>query len=173
MRRLLTASAMLPWLILPSCGDGDTEGAGKPLPDTLARNVRRVTVSAAGRVEIDAETVETYTDEDTTVFLNARIEETDPQGEPVLQGGADRIELQGNDDGSASGNIMIRNLTEDSRLEAEKLNWTDAERLLSGEGKVTVELGDGLTVSGERFQADMARETYEFSGGVQGTLEID
>ena len=78
MRRLLTASAMLPWLILPSCGDGDAEGAGKPLPDTLARNVRRVTVSAAGRVEIDAETVETYTDDDTTVFLNARIEETNP-----------------------------------------------------------------------------------------------
>ena len=163
---------MLPWLILSSCGS-DAEEAGKTLPDTVARNVRRVTVSAAGRVEVDADTVETYTDEDTTVFLNARIEETDAQGELVLKGGADRIEMEGSDDGSASGSIIIQNLADESRLEAEQLNWADSERLLSGEGKVTVELGDGLTISGERFQADLARETYEFSGGVQGTLELE
>ena len=163
---------MLLCLILPSCGH-DAEEAVKTLPDTVAQNVRRVTVSAAGRVEVDAETVETYTDEDTTVFLKARIEETDPQGELVLKGGAERIEMEGDDDGSASGGIVIQNLREESRLEAEQLDWADSERLLSGEGKITVELGDGLTISGERFQADLARETYEFSGGVQGTLELE
>ncbi|MDT8299772.1 MAG: hypothetical protein RQ801_15795, partial [Spirochaetaceae bacterium] len=139
----------------------------------VSENFRQVSVSLTGRVVIESERVEVYSDKDFSIFFDAGFREFDSDGELLLEGSAERIEIEGNRDGSAEGTIRIHDVSEDSRLEAERLEWDEGERILTGQGVVRVETGDGLAVEGRGFIADMARETYRYIDGVEGTLEIE
>jgi len=160
-------------VLLVSCRDDTAVSAALgEVPDTVSENFTQVTVSPTGRMEVTAGRVEYYQKRDTTVFTNAGLVEFNSSAEKTLEGSADRIGLDGNNSGFAEGGIVLRDFINDNRLEAEYLKWDDKERLLSGEGKVRIESGDGITITGEGFIADIARETYTFSKGVEGTLEI-
>ncbi len=117
--------------------------------------------------------METYNESDRSIFENAGMVEIKADGELSLEGGADWIELYGSGDGKASGNIVIHDLIGDSRLEAESLKWDSKNRLLTSSDEVQVSSSSGLTVRGSGFVADMARERYTFTEGVEGTLELD
>jgi|GEM_PF-667666 len=160
-------------LFLVSCKDDQAVSAALgEIPDTVSENFRQVTVSDNGRIEISAGRVEHYGKSDKTVFLDAGMTEYSSAKEKNLEGSADRIELTGNQDGFAEGLILLEDFTNDTRLEAGYLEWDHKERLLTGKGEVRIESGDGITVTGEGFSADIARETYRFTRGVKGTLEI-
>ena len=160
-------------LLLVSCRDDQAVSAALgEIPDTVSENFRQVTVSDSGRLELSARRVEHYGKSDTTVFLDAGMIEYSSSKEKNLEGRADRIELTGNQDGSAEGGIVLQDYNSDIRLEAGHLDWDHKERILSGEGSVRIESGDGITITGEGFSADTARETYRFTRGVEGSLEI-
>jgi len=161
-------------LLLVSCeDDGAVSAALGEIPDTVSENFRQVTVSSTGRLEVSAGRVEHFGKSDFTVFMDTAMVEFNSSMEKTLEGSAQRIELAGNQNGSARGGIIIQDYTGDNRLEAEYLEWDNKERMLSGEGEVRIESGDGITITGEGFTADTARETYRFSKGVKGTLEIN
>lgn len=174
MPRRFTPPILILFTLLSSCMDGAKVSAAlDEVPDTVSENLRQVSVSPTRRVVIESERVEVYSNKDFTIFSDAGFREFDSEGELLLEGNADRIEIEGNRDGSAEGTIRIYDVSEDSRLEAERLDWDDSERILTGHGVVHVETGDGLAVDGRGFIADMARETYRYTDGVEGTLEID
>ena len=171
-RFILTALVLLP--LLAGCDTGsDGLGGDTEIPDTVSVNFRQVSVTPEGRLEVTADRVEVYDESDRSVFHGAAMRETDPGGEVVLEGGADLIEEQGGGDGSAAGSIRFDDYAGDSHLEAEALDWNSSDRLLTGTDTVTITSGSGLTITGRGFVADMARERYTFTDGVEGTLELD
>jgi len=160
-------------VFLISCGDDQSVSAALgEVPDTVSDNFKQVTVSSTGRLEINAGKVEHFSNSDTTVFMDAGIVEFNSLDEKTLEGCADRIVLTGDRNGFAKGGIVLEDFTGDTRLEAEHLIWDNKERVLTGEGKVRIISGDGIQISGEGFSADTARESYSYSKGVEGTLEI-
>lgn len=173
LHRLPLTTGLLILLLLSCDGSGESGDSSTEIPDTVSENFRQVTISQEGRVEILAARVETYGTSDRTVFHQVGMRELDSDGELTLEGGADMIEVRGDGNGVAEGNIRISDLEGDSALEAESLEWNDGDRLLSGNGPVTINSGDGLSLQGEGFVADTARERYTFSDGVEGTLELD
>ena len=174
MSKLPIILLIITQILLISCDDKrDVSAALGEIPDTVSENFRQVTVSSKGRVEIEAGRVENYSKNDITVFSNAGMREFNADGEKTLEGGADRIEITGDRDGIAEGGIEIQDFSGDSRIEAEYLEWDSKNRLLTGEGVVRIESGDGLTIFGEGFIADTARESYRFTDGVEGFLELN
>ena len=170
----LTQVILILLALLSSCTDGARVSAALgEVPDTVSENLRQVSVSPTGRVVIESERVEVYSDKDLSLFFDAGFQEFGSEGELLLEGNAERIEIEGSRDGSAEGTIRIYDVSEDSRLEAERLEWDDSERILTGQGIVRIETEDGLVVEGRGFIADMARETYRYTDGVEGTLEIE
>jgi len=173
MPRYLAFFALLGWLLLSSCdSDGRAAAALGEVPDTVSEGFRQVTVSSTGRIEVESDRVETYQDRDITVFSGARMREFDAEGELRIDGRADLIEVDGDRNGRAEGGITVQDFSEDLRLEADQLEWDDGERRLNGTGPVSIASGDGLAVAGEGFQADLARESYVFTDGAEGTLEL-
>lgn len=174
MLRTILISLTAASLILLSCdGSQNVSEALGEVPDTVSENFRQVTVSSGGRVEIEAGRVEGYSKQDLTIFSDAGMLELNKEGEKTLEGEADRIEISGDRNGSADGNIRIQDFSADSRLEAEHLDWDDEKRLLTGKGAVRIDSGDGLTIIGEGFIADTARGNYRFTDGVEGYVEMD
>lgn len=162
------------FLLLISCDGGQNVSAALgEVPDTVSENFRQVTVSSGGRVEIEAGKVEGFSKRDVTVFSDAGMRELNKDGEKTLEGEADRIEVTGDRDGTADGSIRIQDFIGDSRLEAEHFEWDDEKRILTGDGEVRIDSGDGLTIIGEGFIADIARGTYRFTDGVEGYLELN
>ncbi|RKX71097.1 MAG: LPS export ABC transporter periplasmic protein LptC [Spirochaetes bacterium] len=161
-------------LFLFSCEDDSAVSAALgEIPDTVSENFRQVTVSPTGRLEVSAGRVEHFGESDSTVFMDTTMVEFNSSMEKTLEGSAQRIELAGNQNGSARGGIIIQDYTGDTRLESEYLEWDNKKRILTGEGEVRIESGDGIIITGDGFTADTARETYRFSKGVKGTLEIN
>lgn len=174
MPRFIPAALTAAFALLFSCDGGQNVSAALgEVPDTVSENFRQVTVSTGGRVEVEAGRVEGFSKRDLTVFSDARMLELNTEGEKTLEGEADRIEISGDRDGTADGNIRIQDFAGDSGLEAEHLEWDEEKRILTGEGEVRIDSGDGLTIIGEGFIADTARGTYKFTDGVEGYLELD
>jgi len=173
MPKILLLIIISTLFIITSCDDDQSVSAALgEVPDTVSDNFKQVTVSSTGRLEISAGKVEHYNKSDITVFMDAGMVEFNSMEEKTLEGSADRIELTGNRNGFADGRIVLEDFVGDTRLEAEHLTWDNKERLLTGEGTVHIVSGDGIQISGEGFSADTARESYSFSKGVEGTLEI-
>ncbi len=161
-------------LILVSCRVPDEAAAALgEVPDTISEGFRQVSVSPEGRAEITAGRVEAYVKADYSVFYSAKMKELSPEGVLRLEGRSDELMVRGSHDGRAEGNIFVRDVENSASLRADVLAWNDSKRQLTGEGRVYVETGDGLNVSGEGFSADMARETFSFSRDVRGTLEME
>lgn len=173
MSRTSVAILIFTLQFLVSCEDDNAVSAAMgDIPDTVSENFRQVTVSPTGRLEISAGRVEHFDKSDSTVFMDTAMVEFNSLMEKTLEGKAQRIELSGNRNGFARGDINLQDYTSDTRLEADYLEWDNKERLLKGDGTVRIESGDGITISGEGFSADTARETYSFTKGVKGSLEI-
>jgi len=161
-------------LFAASCGDETSAPVlGEEIPYYVAKGFEQTTVSSQGRAEIKASTVEAFQKEDRNVFFEAELTEYDSDGKVLMEGRGKRIELEGNNDATAQGDIYVRDLIDDTSLEAEKLTWRNRERLLSGEGVVSIEFKDKVKISGEGFVADVARGVYEFQLGAKGTFETD
>ncbi len=161
-------------LLIVSCdSESSTLRPLDEIPYYVAENFEQITVSSLGRVEIIASKVEAFQEEDKTIFFEAELTEYDSDGKILMEGRAKKIELDGNNDAVAHGDIYVRNSIDETSLEAEKLTWENRERLLSGEGVVSIEFRNEVEISGEGFVADVARKVYEFKLGAKGTFETD
>ena len=161
-------------LLVASCdSESSVSSLGDEIPYYVAENYKQITVSSGGRVEVIASSVEAFQEEDKLVFFEAELTEYDPGGRVLMEGGAEIIELEGNNDAAAQGNIHVRDFIDNTSLKAEKLTWKNRERLLSGDGVVSIEFKDEVKISGEGFVADVARKVYEFKQGASGVFEID
>ncbi len=143
------------------------------MPDLVAMEVRQISVSDKGRIEISANMVETFNKDDYSVFHEANIVEKDTDGIITLEGGARRIQVHGNNNGSASGNVYVKNVEDNTTLKADSVEYKADNRQLTGQGDIQIDLGDGLSVYGEILEADLARDTYALSNTIQGTIEFD
>lgn len=163
-------TVILIFAVLTGCAeDSSVAAALGEVPDTVSENVSQVTISSTGRIQVDARRLEYYSSKELTLFYDVSMKETDINGEITLEGQAERVEMTGDQDGIAEGSIRIR--SRENRLNAEYLDWDSQNRLLTGTGPVRVESGDGITITGEGFVVDAARETYTYTKGAEGTLE--
>ncbi len=157
---------------LNSCQLEKNDDISNKQPDTTAWGVHQVTISENGRIEITADKVEKFNEEDTSHFYSTVLSETNPEGELVLEGGADYVEVHGTEEGMASGNVYINDIEEGSIIKADSMQFNDEERILNGNGNIEVDLGDGLRMTGNSFTADLAKMTYSFTNDVKGTIEF-
>jgi len=161
-------------LLIASCGgESSLSRVGDEVPYYVAKNYEQITVSPQGRAVVKAGAVEAFQREDKTVFFEAELKEYDSDGELLMEGRAEKVELWGGNDAAAQGDIYVRDFVDNTSLKAEKLTWENRERLLSGEGMVSIEFKDGVKISGEGFVADVARDVYEFKQGARGAFETD
>ncbi len=157
---------------LSSCELGKDDDVSDKQPDTTAWGVHQVTVTENGRIEITADKVEKFNEEDTSHFYSTVLSETNSEGELVLEGGADYVEVHGTEEGMAAGNVYINDVEEGSEIKADSMQFNDEDRILNGNGNIEVDLGDGLTMTGNSFTADLAKKTYSFTNDVKGTIEF-
>ena len=152
---------------------GDIGGGDEVVAaDKVWDNFRQYTVSDDRRVETLADRAMVFTDDDRTLMKRVRLNQYGADGDLEFRGLADEVEARGNGDGFARGNVVAEDIVDGVILEAGYLNWNSDERLLTGDGRVFVDLGDGLKVSGEDFEADVARRSYRFGSDVEGTLVV-
>ena len=69
-----------------------------------------------------------------------------------------------------TGNISIEVVSEDITLETPELSWLDKNRLLGAPGLVNIRRGDGTTLKGTGFSADVRSRSWEFKSAVEGTV---
>lgn len=160
-------------LLSSSCNMKRLQSTEGPLPDTVSKNVKQISISPKRRFEVTADRMENFSSDDYSVFFDVEMQELSGEGTLKSKGRADRIQIHGNRDGVAEGNVSIVNIEEDTRLEADTLSWNDAERTLIGSGSVEVVKENDSTAYGESFVADMAREIYTFSDGVEGEFTVE
>ncbi len=172
-RFLRAAPTLLVILILGSCDLSRPSSLDVKVPDLVAMEVRQISVSDKGRIEISANMVETFNEDDYSVFYDAVVVEKNPDGAIILEGGANLIQVNGNNDGSASGNVYVKNLEDNTALKADSVEYEADERQLTGQGAIQIDLGDGLSVYGETLKADLSRNTYVLSDTIQGIIEFD
>lgn len=161
------------FILLISCKMEDAKVKNKPIPDMIALEVRQISVSAEDRVEVFATRLEMFEDEDYSVFYDARLRNFDSDGAQRLEGKADYIRVDGNGDGTAKGNVFVKDIEKGDFIEAESLEFKDEERLLTGNGKINISINDGLSLVSNNIDADLGRRTYVFKDGITGTLELD
>lgn len=159
--------------LLSCSGDDEFSGELEKRPDTVSWDFRQVNVDGNRRVIAEAEKVEVFDDQDLTVFTQARLQEYDEGGDLLREGSAEEIRIVGENEGSAAGNIVVRDIAEDATMNAEALNWSDEERTLTGDGPVDITGADGLSVSGSGFVADLARDSYRYADGATGVVIAD
>ncbi len=97
--------------------------------------------------------------------------EYDDQGEISAQGEADLISIDTRTDNAVlEGNIRFHSVRDKATVTAEYLEWTDSDRLLSGNptGEVLLEKEDGTTIRGNDFSADFPSRTFRFAGRSSG-----
>ena len=156
---------------------GDTELAdsiSEDTPDTILFQVRHTIVrDGTPRFIVDAGRAETFSQLRRQYLSDVRFREIAPDGETVTDGVAEYAEYQTDtEDFELTGNLRFYSSEEDAWLTAEYLYWNSEARLLTSEPAepVVLERGDGTTISGRGFVAEMARSIIRFEEGVSGTL---
>ncbi len=176
MRRLPRRARLLLIVLLSSgCtfeyGDpsGDSELERSP-PQIEIYGVEMV-ISRANRIEISADHVATYAEEEIQEIRGLTFREYDPGGELRVEGSADRATLHlDTEDIQLEGTIRFRSSIEDALVESEFLYWNNDSRVLTAEGnEVTLYRDDGSRITGRGLILDGRRNSVRFTGGVRGS----
>ena len=178
MKRLLPLLLLAPLFPLLFACSFDYEEAriaedlDEEVPETIILDFSRTRIDG-GRPEfqITGSRAAAYGKRMETEVEDVLFREFGDDGEITTEGRADRLRISSEtEDAEIEGNIRFYHAEEETGIEAERLNWSNEERLLSGpEGEVTVSRKSGSTLTGEGFRADMRRKRIEFSGGARGT----
>ena len=177
------ASAMLASaMLLAGCSfdyrstELDEELAGE-VPNTVLNGVEH-TVMSGDRVTavLRIDRVESYDERDLLVLSGIHFTEFDADGLVITEAWAERAEYRSKTgDARAEGSVVVASDREDARITATGLNWSDAERMLTGDdgAEVVLEWGDGSRLAGFDFEADVARRIVRYLGPVSGSLVFD
>jgi len=178
----LLPSAALAALLLAGCSFDyrstslDDELA-EEVPNTVLNGVEH-TVMSGDRViaVLRIDRMESYRERDLVILSGIHLTEFDGDGGVVAEAWADRAEYRSKTgDARAEGSVVVSSDREDARISASGLNWSDEERMLTGdEGEqVVLERGDGSRLAGSGFEADVGRRILRYLGPVSGSLVVD
>ena len=147
------------------------------VPNTVANRVVH-TVMSGDRVTavLRIDRVESYHERDLLILSGIHFTEFDADGLVTTEAWAERAEYRSKTgDARAEGSVVVSSDREDARISATGLNWSDSERMLTGDDGAEVELerGDGSRLAGAGFEADVARRIIRFLGPVSGTWVVD
>ena len=147
------------------------------VPNTVANRVVH-TVMSGDRVTavLRIDRVESYDERDLLILSGIHFTEFDADGLVTTEAWAERAEYRSETgDARAEGSVVVSSDREDARISATGLNWSDSERLLTGDdgAQVVLEWGDGSRLDGTGFEADVARRIVRYLGPVSGSLVFD
>ena len=147
------------------------------MPNTVANGVVH-TVMSGDRVTavLRIDRVESYDERDLLILSGIHFTEFDADGLVTTEAWAERAEYRSaTGDARAEGRVVVSSDREDARITATGLNWSDSERLLTGDdgAQVVLEWGDGSRLDGTGFEADVARRIVRYLGPVSGSLVFD
>ena len=153
------------------------EELAEEVPNTVLNGVEH-TVMSGDRVTavLRIDRVESYDERDLLVLSGIHFTEFDADGLVITEAWAERAEYRSKTgDARAEGSVVVSSDREDARITATGLNWSDSERILTGdEGEeVVLERGDGSRLAGTGFEADVARRIVRYLGPVSGSLVVD
>ena len=147
------------------------------VPNTVANGVVH-TVMSGDRVTavLRIDRVESYDERDLLILSGIHFTEFDADGLVTTEAWAERAEYRSETgDARAEGSVVVSSDREDARITATGLNWSDSERILTGDdgAQVVLEWGDGSRLDGTGFEADVARRIVRYLGPVSGSLVFD
>lgn len=147
------------------------------VPNTVANGVVH-TVMSGDRVTavLRIDRVESYHERDLLILAGIHFTEFDADGLVITEAWAERAEYRSKSgDARAEGSVVVSSDRADARITATGLNWSDSERMLTGDDGAEVELerGDGSRLAGAGFEADVARRIVRYLGPVSGTWVVD
>ena len=147
------------------------------VPNTVANGVVH-TVMSGDRVTavLRIDRVESYDERDLLILSGIHFTEFDADGLVTTEAWAERAEYRSKTgDARAEGSVVVSSDREDARISATGLNWSDSERILTGDdgAQVVLEWGDGSRLDGTGFEADVARRIVRYLGPVSGSLVFD
>ena len=147
------------------------------VPNTVANGVEH-TVMSGDRVTavLRIDRVESYDERDLLILSGIHFTEFDADGLVTTEAWAERAEYRSKTgDARAEGSVVVSSDREDARISATGLNWSDSERILTGDdgAQVVLEWGDGSRLDGTGFEADVARRIVRYLGPVSGSLVFD
>ena len=153
------------------------EELAEEVPNTVLNGVEH-TVMSGDRVTavLRIDRVESYDERDLLVLSGIHFTEFDADGLVITEAWAERAEYRSKTgDARAEGSVVVSSDREDARITATGLNWSDAERMLTGDdgAEVVLEWGDGSRLAGFDFEADVARRIVRYLGPVSGSLVFD
>ena len=153
------------------------EELAEEVPNTVLNGVEH-TVMSGDRVTavLRIDRVESYDERDLLVLSGIHFTEFDADGLVITEAWAERAEYRSKTgDARAEGSVVVSSDREDARITARGLNWSDAERMLTGDdgAEVVLEWGDGSRLAGFDFEADVARRIVRYLGPVSGSLVFD
>ena len=153
------------------------EELAEEVPNTVLNGVEH-TVMSGDRVTavLRIDRVESYDERDLLVLSGIHFTEFDADGLVTTEAWAERAEYRSKTgDARAEGSVVVSSDREDARITATGLNWSDAERMLTGDdgAEVVLEWGDGSRLAGFDFEADVARRIVRYLGPVSGSLVFD
>lgn len=153
------------------------EELAEEVPNTVLNGVEH-TVMSGDRVTavLRIDRVESYDERDLLILSGIHFTEFDADGLVITEAWAERAEYRSKTgDARAEGSVVVSSERADARITATGLNWSDAERILTGdEGEeVVLERGDGSRLTGVDFEADVARRIVRYLGPVSGSLVFD
>ena len=146
----------------------------REIPDTVLTGVSHTVVrNNVVRFRIGAERVEAFAGEKRQYLYGVTFTEYDSTGAVRTDGTADHADFQTDtEDVALTGNLRFYSVPDEAWLEAEYLYWDSEERQLTSrpEESVSLEKGDGTTIVGRGFTAEMDESLIIFSGGVRGII---
>jgi LPS export ABC transporter protein LptC len=153
------------------------EELAEEVPNTVANRVVH-TVMSGDRVTavLRIDRVESYDERDLLILSGIHFTEFDADGIVTTEAWAERAEYRSETgDARAEGSVVVSSDREDARISATGLNWSDSERILTGDdgAQVVLEWGDGSRLDGTGFEADVARRIVRYLGPVSGSLVFD
>lgn len=153
------------------------EELAEEVPNTVLNRVVH-TVMSGDRVTavLSIDRVESYDERDLLILAGIHFTEFDADGLVITEAWAERAEYRSKTgDARAEGRVVVSSDREDARITATGLNWSDSERILTGDdgAQVVLEWGDGSRLDGTGFEADVARRIVRYLGPVSGSLVFD
>ena len=153
------------------------EELAEEVPNTVLNGVEHTVMSGdqvTAVLRIDR--VESYRERDLLILFGVHFTEFDADGLVITEAWAERAEYHSKTgDARAEGSVVVSSDREDARITAAGLNWSDTERMLTGDegAHVVLERGDGSRLAGAGFEADVGRRIIRYLGPVSGIWVVD
>lgn len=126
--------------------------------------------------QLEAQTAQLFNKKKITVLTGVRFIKYDADGNPALEGQADKaIFYSDTENAEIEGNIIFYVYSEKITFYAEELQWDSKQKILaSNSGKIVkITKDDGSFIQGSYFLSDGRRRSLSYEGPVYGRYFFD